>query len=79
MLRHYFSRHRHVKRYKKATQISFRLSSAGQLQWQHVDYLLASNNMDELKKLELIEQLCRNLRRQQEQQREEQQSITPTG
>jgi len=56
---------RHIKRYKKATQDSFRHSSAGQLQRQHVDYLLTSDDMDELRNLERIEQLCRNLRRQQ--------------
>jgi len=60
---------------KKATQDSFHHSSAGQHQ-RHVDYLLASNNMDELNNLQRIEELCRNLRRQREQ---EQQSITPTG
>ena len=38
---------------------------------RQVDYL-TSHNMDELKNLELIEQLCRNLRRQQ-------QSATATG
>ena len=38
---------------------------------------MASNDMDELRNLERIEELCRNLREQQERQR--QQSITPTG
>ena len=67
---------RYIKRYKKATQDSFRHSSAGQLQRQHVDYLLTSDDMDELRNLELIEQLYINLRRQREQQ---QQFITATG
>ena len=34
---------------------------------------MASNNVDELHNLQLIEELCRNLRRQQEQERQQEQ------
>jgi len=61
----------HVKRYKRQHD-SFHHSLAGQHQ-RHVDYL-TSNSMDQLKNIELIEQLCRKLRRQREEQ-----SATTTG
>jgi len=77
---------RHLKQYKRQHKTRFThsaaeqrqrhySSTAGQLQ-RHYS-VMASNNVDELKNLELIEQLCRNLRQQQQQQ--QQQSATPTG
>ena len=59
---------------KRQHRTHFTHSPAGQRQ-RHV-YYLTSDSMDELNNLIRIEELCRNLREQQEQQR--QQSITPT-
>jgi len=76
----------HLKQYKRQHKTRFTHSSAQQRQrhysspagqrQRHV-YYLTSNSMDELNNLIRIEELCRNLREQQEQQR--QQSTTPTG
>ena len=54
-------------------------SSARQLQRHY--YIMASNNIDELQNLERIEELCRNLRQQQERQRNQHSPpiVTPTG
>jgi len=60
---------------KRQHRTHFTHSSAGQRQRHY--YLLASNNMDELNNLRRIEELCHNLRRQQEQQSSP--TITPTG
>jgi len=60
---------------KRQHRTHFTHSSAGQRQRHY--YLLASNNMDELQNLERIEQLCRNLRRQREQ--EQQHPLSATG
>ena len=67
--------HRHLKQYKRQHNTRFTHSPAGQRQ-RHV-YYLTSDSMDELNNLIRIEELCRNLREQQEQQR--QQSATATG
>ena len=68
---------RHLKQYKKATQDSFRQSPVVQHQ-RHVHYL-TSHNMDQLKSLDRIEELCHNLRRQREQEQQSSPTITPTG
>ena len=71
-----------LKQYKKTTQTRFTHSSAQQRQRHYSSsarqlqrhyYIMASNNVDELQNLERIEELCRNLRSQQ------QQSATATG
>ena len=62
---------------KRQHRTRFTHSPAGQLQRHY--YLMASNNVDELHNLQLIEELCRNLRRQREQEQHSSSTVTPTG
>jgi len=81
---------RHFKQYKRQHKTRFthsptqqrqrHYSSPAEQHQRHV-YYLTSNDMDELRNLERIEELCRNLREQQERQRNQHSPpiVTPTG